>query len=84
MRCGCCGILEILDITYEEQMENIVACIEAAVPIIEKENITLLLEPLNDFENPFSNETAIFRLSGGGVLRINEFRRVGINKSYTY
>ncbi len=41
-------------------------------------------EELNDFENPFSNETAIFRLSGGGVIRINEFRRVGINKPSTY
>ncbi len=41
-------------------------------------------EELNDFQNPFSNETAIFRLSGGGVLRINEFRRVGINKPSTY
>lgn len=38
----------------------------------------------NDFENPFSNETAIFRMSGGGVVRINEFRRVGINKPSTY
>lgn len=41
-------------------------------------------EEKNNFENPFSNETAIFRLSGGGVLRINEFRRVGINKPSTY
>ncbi len=41
-------------------------------------------EEKNDFENPFSNETAIFRMSGGGVVRINEFRRVGINKPSTY
>ncbi len=41
-------------------------------------------EKQNDFENPFSNETAIFRMSGGGVVRINEFRRVGINKPSTY
>ncbi len=41
-------------------------------------------EELNDFQNPFSNETAIFRLSGGGVLRINEFRRAGTNKPSTY
>lgn len=41
-------------------------------------------EKRNDFENPFSNETAIFRMSGGGVVRINEFRRVGINKPSTY
>lgn len=41
-------------------------------------------EEKNNFENPFSNETAIFRMSGGGVVRINEFRRVGINKPSTY
>ena len=41
-------------------------------------------EEKNDFANPFSNETAMFRLSGGGVIRINEFRRVGINKPSTY
>lgn len=41
-------------------------------------------EDKNDFANPFSNETAIFRMSGGGVVRINEFRRVGINKPSTY
>ncbi len=41
-------------------------------------------EEKNDFDNPFSNETAIFRMSGGGVVRINEFRRVGINKPSSY
>lgn len=41
-------------------------------------------EEKNDFENPFSNETAVFRMSGGGVVRINEFRRIGINKPSTY
>ena len=41
---------EMLDIPYEEQIENIVNCLEAAVPIIEKEKVTLLLEPLNDFD----------------------------------
>lgn len=41
-------------------------------------------EEINDFKNPFSNETALFRMSGGGVVRINEFRRVGINKPSTY
>lgn len=41
-------------------------------------------EKKNDFENPFSNETAVFRMSGGGVVRINEFRRIGINKPSTY
>lgn len=30
----------------------------------------------NLWDNPYINETAIMRLSGGGVMRINEFRRV--------
>lgn len=41
-------------------------------------------EGRNDWDNPFSNETAIFQMSGGGVVRINEFRRVGINKPSSY
>lgn len=41
-------------------------------------------EGKNFWDNPFSNETAIFRMSGGGVARINEFRRVGINKPSSY
>lgn len=32
---------------------------------------------LNKWDNPFSNETALFRTSDGGTARINEFRRVG-------
>lgn len=31
----------------------------------------------NLWDNPFSNETALFRTSDGGTARINEFRRVG-------
>lgn len=31
----------------------------------------------NKWDNPFSNETALFRTSDGGTARINEFRRVG-------
>lgn len=41
-------------------------------------------EDKNNWQNPFSNETAIFQMSGGGVARINEFRRVGINKPSSY
>ncbi len=41
-------------------------------------------ENKNNWANPFSNETAIFQMSGGGVARINEFRRVGINKPSSY
>lgn len=32
----------------------------------------------NNWDNPFSNETALLQMSGGGIARINEFRRVGI------
>ena len=32
----------------------------------------------NNWDNPFSNESALFELSGGGIARVNEFRRVGI------
>jgi len=31
----------------------------------------------NQWDNPFSNETAIARTSDGGMARLNEFRRVG-------
>lgn len=41
-------------------------------------------EDKNNWANPFSNETAIFQMSGGGIARINEFRRVGINKPSSY
>lgn len=34
-------------------------------------------EGANLWDNPFSNETALFRSSDGGMVRINEFRRVG-------
>ena len=46
---------ENLDIPYTEQVDNVLSCLKAAVPIIERENITLLLEPLNniDRENYF-------------------------------
>lgn len=41
---------ETLDIPYEEQIENIVECLKAAAPIVEKENVTLVVEPLNDID----------------------------------
>jgi len=31
----------------------------------------------NYWDNPFSNQTALFRTSDGGMVRTNEFRRVG-------
>ncbi len=38
----------------------------------------------NFWNNPFANETAVCELSNGGIARINEFRRVGINKPSSY
>lgn len=32
---------------------------------------------VNLWQNPFSNETALFEISDGSTMRINEFRRVG-------
>ena len=41
-------------------------------------------EGKNFWDNPFSNQTAIFRMSGGGVARINEFRRIGCHKPSSF
>ncbi len=41
-------------------------------------------EGQNQFGNPYSNESALFKTSQGGVVRINEFRRVGIKKPSSY
>ena len=32
----------------------------------------------NLWDNPYSNQTALFRTSDGGMARVNEFRRVGV------
>lgn len=32
---------------------------------------------VSQFDNDFSNATALFELDGGGAMRVNEFRRVG-------
>ncbi|MEM6333236.1 MAG: Gfo/Idh/MocA family oxidoreductase [Planctomycetota bacterium] len=37
-------------------------------------------ENANDWDNPFSNQSALMRTSDGGVLRVNEFRRVGYSR----
>jgi len=38
----------------------------------------------NQWDNPYSNETAILRMSKGGVARINEFRRIGTTRPSSY
>lgn len=37
----------------------------------------LFREGVNQWNNVFSNQTALFRMSDGGMARINEFRRIG-------
>ena len=37
---------------------------------------------VSDWSNTFSNESALFRASGGGIVRINEMRRVGIPRDF--
>ena len=38
----------------------------------------------NDWDNPYSNETAILRMKKGGLARINEFRRCGTVRPTSY
>ena len=38
----------------------------------------------NMWDNPFSNQTAILKMSKGGYARINEFRRIGTTKPSSY
>ncbi|HTX01425.1 MAG TPA: hypothetical protein VMD59_21755, partial [Acidimicrobiales bacterium] len=42
----------------------------------------VFLAEVSNWRNTFSNETALFRTSGGGVVRINEMRRVGIPRDF--
>jgi hypothetical protein len=37
----------------------------------------VFLRDVSAWQNEYSNESALFRTSGGGIARINEFRRVG-------
>lgn len=41
-------------------------------------------EGKNEWDNPFSNETAILRMKKGGIARINEFRRCGTVRPSSY
>ena len=41
---------ERLGIPYDEQINNIIRCLEAAVPLLKKENVNLVVEPLNDID----------------------------------
>ncbi|MDD5603496.1 MAG: Gfo/Idh/MocA family oxidoreductase [Eubacteriales bacterium] len=41
-------------------------------------------EGKNYWDNPYSNETAIMKLSNGGICRINEYRRIGWERPSSY
>lgn len=41
---------ETLELPYETQIENIIECLKAATPIVEKEHVNLVVEPLNDID----------------------------------
>ncbi len=41
---------ETLDIPYEQQISNIIDCLNFVKPLAEENGITLLVEPLNDFD----------------------------------
>lgn len=43
----------------------------------DRENDGVFLRDVSAWQNDFSNETALFRTSGGGMARLNEFRRIG-------
>lgn len=43
----------------------------------DREDDGVFLRDVSRWQNDFSNETALFRTSGGAMARINEFRRVG-------
>jgi len=44
---------------------------------MDKEDDGVFGEGENLWDNPFSNQTALFRTSDGGMFRVNEFRRIG-------
>lgn len=51
---------------------------------VDTEGDNIYGEGKNDWDNPYSNETAILRMSGGGIARINEFRRCGTVRPTSY
>src|SRR5690606_31675660 len=41
-------------------------------------------EGRNDWDNPFSNETALMHMSNGGTCRVSEYRRIAFKLAATY
>jgi predicted dehydrogenase len=50
----------------------------SALGYVDRHEDGIFREDVSRWGNAFSNETALFRTSDGGVCRINEFRRVGL------
>jgi len=48
---------------------------------VDNEDDGVFVADVSQWQNTFSNETALFRTSDGGMCRINEFRRIGWSES---
>ncbi|MDT0157903.1 Gfo/Idh/MocA family oxidoreductase [Microbacterium sp. ARD32] len=49
----------------------------SAIGVVDQRGDGVFDRSVSQFDNDFSNATALFELAGGGSMRINEFRRVG-------
>lgn len=49
----------------------------SAVGTVDQRGDGVFDRTVSQFDNDFSNATALFELDGGGAMRVNEFRRVG-------
>lgn len=49
----------------------------SAVGTVDQRGDGVFDRSVSQFDNDFSNATALFELDGGGAMRVNEFRRVG-------
>ena len=49
----------------------------SAIGVVDQRGDGVFDRSVSQFDNDFSNTSALFELSDGGVMRINEMRRVG-------
>ena len=47
---------------------------------VDRSDDEVFREDVSLWRNRFSNQTALFRTSDGGMARVNEFRRIGFRK----
>lgn len=66
----------VLSVTGERMTEAVCLGYE------DREDDGVFRSDVSKWANNMSNETALFRTSGGGVVRINEMRRVGIPRDF--